>query len=265
MEFTTGGVRLHYRDEGEGLPVLCLAGLTREGRDFDTLTGLGLRLIRLDSRGRGLSDWTPPYTVPQEAADAVALLDHLGIGRAHVIGASRGGLLGMVMAAQGRVASLCLVDIGPVIERQGLARIGDYLGRTPTSLEAAAEALSRGPGFSDVPMARWRTEAERLFLRPDGSLGLNYDPALREAFLAAFDAPLPDLWPLYDLLPANLAVIRGAGSDLLSAETLLEMQRRRPDLIAAEVPGRGHMPFLDEPEAVEALRLWLQAAKTPVA
>lgn len=259
MDFTTGGVRLHYRDEGEGLAVLCLAGLTREGRDFDPLLGLGVRLIRLDSRGRGLSDWTGPYTVPQEAADAMALLDHLGIEKAHVIGASRGGLLGMVMAAQGRVSGLCLVDIGPVIERQGLARIGDYLGRAPASLASAAEALARSPGFADVPPARWQAEAERLFLRPDGAVGLNYDPALREAFLAGFSGPLPDLWPLYDLLPAPLAVIRGAGSDLLSAQTVEEMARRRPDLIQATVPGRGHMPFLDEPEARAALSRFLAA------
>lgn len=269
MEFTTGGVRLHYRDEGQGLPVLCLAGLTRDGRDFDTLSGLGrdlgVRLIRLDSRGRGGSDWVGPYTVPQEAADAVALLDHLGLAKVAVIGASRGGLLGMVMAAQGRVSDLCFIDIGPVIERGGLARIGDYLGRAPASLKAAAEALSRGPGFSGIPPERWQAEAKRLFQRPDGTLGLNYDPALREAFLAGFDGPLPDLWPLYDLLPGNLAVIRGAGSDLLSRDTVAEMQRRRPGLIVAEVPGRGHMPFLDEPEAVAALTLWLQAAKTPVA
>ena len=268
QHFTSAGTHLAYRDEGQGLPVLCLAGLTRDGRDFDWVAPHlpDVRLIRLDSRGRGASEWVGPYTVPQEATDAIALLDHLGLEKAAVIGASRGGLLGMAMAAAGRVSALCLVDIGPVIEREGLARIGGYLGQAPISIAAAATALSHGPGFADVPMTRWLAEAERLFRRPDGAVGLNYDAGLREAFLAAFEGPLPDLWPLFDLLAGlPLAVIRGAGSDLLSAATLAEMARRRPDMIVAEVPGRGHMPFLDEPESLAAIGAWLHAAKTPVA
>jgi pimeloyl-ACP methyl ester carboxylesterase len=92
-----------------------------------------------------------------------------------------------------------------------------------------------------------------------GGLSINYDPRLREAFLAAFDAPPPDLWPLFDALAGlPLALIRGANSDLLSAATAAEMRRRRPDMLFADVPDRGHVPFLDEPEALAVIRAWLE-------
>ena len=123
---TEDGTRLAYLDEGEGVPVLCLAGLTRDRRDFSYLAPHlgGVRLIRLDARGRGASGWADPatYTVPQEAADAIALLDHLGIESAGVIGTSRGGLLAMWIAATAkeRLRGVCLNDIGPVIDEAGL-------------------------------------------------------------------------------------------------------------------------------------------------
>ena len=135
----TDGARLAYDDRGHGLPVLCLAGLTRSMSDFDYLAPYlsDIRLIRMDYRGRGASDWTgaDTYTVAQEGKDALALLDHLGIDKAAILGTSRGGLIGMVLAAtaRNRVAGLCLNDVGPVLERRGLERIFDYVGRNPTS------------------------------------------------------------------------------------------------------------------------------------
>lgn len=119
------GARIAYRDEGAGMPVLCLAGLTRDGRDFDDLAPHlpPCRLVRMDYRGRGASAHTgaATYTVAQEAADALSLLDHLGIARAAVIGTSRGGIIGMFLAAtaRARLAGLCLVDVGPVLEAEG--------------------------------------------------------------------------------------------------------------------------------------------------
>ena len=271
LQFFTAsdGTRLAYRDEGEGLPLLCLSGLTRTMADFDYLAPHlpPLRLIRMDYRGRGASQWTgaASYTVPQEGRDALELLDHLGLPKAALLGTSRGGLIAMLLAAlaKDRLLGVALNDIGPVIERDGLARIFDYLGRNPAAKTHAALAAALPavmPGFAHVPASRWLEEAEKHYTLGPRGLQITYDPALREAFIAAFDGPEFDAWPLFDALAGlPLALIRGANSDLLSPATLAEMQRRRPDMITAEVPDRAHIPFLDEPEALSALTRWLEA------
>ncbi len=270
------GARLAYRDQGSGLPLLALAGFTRDGRDFDYLARrlpAWVRLIRLDSRGRGQSQWTGPdtYTVAQEVEDAVALLDHLGIPQAALIGSSRGGLLAMVLAARhrGRVLGICLNDVGPVVERAGLMRIGAYVGLTPTvaTLEEIADRMpSVMPGFERVSDFRWAEETIRHFIQLEGKVGLPYDPALRTAFETAMAAPTPDLWPLFDACAGlPLALIRGAGSDVLAEDTVHSMQLRRPDMLCAQVPGRGHVPFLDEPEALACIRDWLSQVREQAA
>ncbi|MCA3436791.1 MAG: alpha/beta fold hydrolase [Rhodobacter sp.] len=257
------GARLAYRDEGRGLPVLCLSGLTRTMGDFDYMAAHlpPCRLIRMDYRGRGASDWTGAgtYSVPVEARDALALLDHLDVAQAAIIGTSRGGLIGMLLAAtaKDRVLGLCLNDIGPQIDPSGLARISGYLGRNPearTHAELAASLPRTSPGFYAVPADRWLAEA-RLHCRetPDG-LRITYDPALRDAFLATLSGPAADAWPLFDACDGlPLGLIRGANSDLLSQETAAEMRRRRPDMHFAEVPDRAHIPFLDEPESLRVI------------
>ncbi|MDO5657356.1 MAG: alpha/beta hydrolase [Paracoccus sp. (in: a-proteobacteria)] len=265
------GARLFYTDEGEGLPLLCLAGLTRTVEDFDYVMPhlAGCRVIRMDYRGRGRSDWTggATYTVPQEARDAAGLLDHLGVDRAAILGTSRGGLIGLFMAAvmRERMRGLCLNDVGPVIERAGLERIFQYLGRNPSarSFEAVAEALAKANvGFSDVPKGRWLDDARRHFTQDGDRIVNNYDPELRDAFISAFEGETPDLWPLWQATEGMpVALIRGANSDLLSREVADEMARRRPDMTFAEVPGRGHIPWLDEAESLSALRHWIEACK----
>jgi pimeloyl-ACP methyl ester carboxylesterase len=261
------GCRLAYRDEGAGLPLLCLPGLTRSMTDFDYLVPHlpPLRLIRMDYRGRGESNWTgaATYTVEQEGKDALALLDHLGVEEVAILGTSRGGLIGMVLGAvaRGRVMGLCLNDVGPEIGREGLVRIFDYVGRNPAGKTYAgfADRLSRTPGFAGVPMSRWLEEAHKLAVETPDGLRTRYDPALRDAFLAAFDGPPVDLWPLFDALAGlPLALIRGANSDLLTAETAARMRARRPDMAYAEVPDRAHIPFLDEPEAVALIHSFLK-------
>lgn len=269
---TPDGTKLAFKDEGEGLPVLALAGLTRDHRDFDYMAQHlpHIRLIRLDSRGRGASDWTGPdtYTVAQEAHDALALLDHLGLNQAAIIGSSRGGLLAMVIAATHpeRVLGICLNDVGPVLERTGLARIGTYLGIAPTlkTLEEVADRLpSTMPGFHGVPAFRWDEEAVRHFVQYDGHVGLTYDPALRVAFETAMAAPSVDLWPFFDACAGlPLAVIRGAHSDVLTADTAQAMRQRRPDAHYAEIPNRGHIPFLDEAESLHCIHAWLAQLST---
>ena len=257
------GTRLAYRDEGEGLPVLALSGLTRTGADFDYLAPhlRGVRLIRPDYRGRGASDWSvaATYTVPQEGKDALALLDHLGLDKVAILGTSRGGLIGMMLGAvaRDRLLGLILNDVGPDIARDGLARIFDYVGRNPAGRthQGLADRLAQSPGFDGVPPARWLAEAQKHAIETPEGLRLRYDPDLRTAFLAAFDGPPVDLWPLFDALSGlPLALIRGANSDLLTAETAARMRARRPDMGYAEVPGRAHIPFLDEPESVALIR-----------
>ena len=259
------GLRLAYMDEGDGLPVLCLPGLTRNHTDFDDLAravGGRHRLIRLVFRGRGLSDRDPDpmnYAVPVEARDTLAFLHHLGLERVVVVGTSRGGIVAMMMAAAapGRLAGVLLNDVGPELEPAGLARIMTYLGVPPKAktYEEVAGALeaTMAEAFPGLPRAKWLECARRWFDEGEDGLVLNYDPALRVPFEAATAGPAADLWPLFDALAGvPVAVVRGANSDLLSREGVARMQARRPDLIVAEVPNRGHVPFLDEPEALAA-------------
>lgn len=260
------GARLAYRDEGDGLPVLALSGLTRTGRDFDYLAPhlTGIRLIRPDYRGRGESDWTgaASYSVAQEGADALALLDHLGVAKAAILGTSRGGLIGMYLAAvaKDRMTGLCLNDVGPVLEKAGLDKIFDYIGRNPVGKspeDIAAKMPKVMAGFVNVAPGRWLSEARLHYHQTPDGMKITYDPALREAFIEAMSGPVIDAWPIFDAtrdLP--LALLRGANSDLLSRETAAEMRRRRPDMIFAEIPDRAHIPFLDEPESLAALREW---------
>ena len=264
------GLSLAWEEEGQGVPLLCLPGLTRDGSDFDDLAaalGGRHRLIRLTLRGRGASDHDPDfrnYNVGVEARDVVAFLDHLGLDRVVVVGTSRGGLIAMVLAAMAkpRLAGVLLNDVGPELAPEGLEAIMSYLGIAPRAPDfvAAAGALKArmGKGFPGLSDARWETLARRWFAEGEGGLALTYDPRLRDAFEADMRGPSIDLWPLFDALDGvPLAVVRGANSNLLAAETVARMRERRPDLIVAEVPDRGHVPFLDEPEALAALEALL--------
>lgn len=266
---TSDGLKLYYDDQGQGLPLLCLSGLTRDSRDFDyVLPHLeGCRVIRLDYRGRGKSEFAEDplsYNVPREALDVVELLAHLGLERVAVLGTSRGGLVAMALAAgvPGKLIGVAFNDIGPVIAPEGLEVIMGYLGLPPrwkTYDEAAAARPAVMKGFANVPDSRWRAEVEKFFDQTEDGLALTYDPRLRDAVIAAGAQPVPDLWPMFDALAGKpMAIIRGANSDLLSPETLAEMQARRPDAHVAVVPDRGHVPFLDEPEALAALGAWLE-------
>jgi pimeloyl-ACP methyl ester carboxylesterase len=265
------GAQLHYLDEGAGLPVLCLAGLTRNGSDFDYLAPhlQGLRLIRLDYRGRGKSDWSGPqtYTLQREGRDAVELLDHLGLEKAAILGTSRGGILAMGLAAsvKDRLIGVCLNDIGPEIAASGLEAIKDYLGRKPsfrTFDEATHIRAKLMAGFDNIPAERWEAEARKHYVEGPNGLDINYDPSLRDAVLGTEANLNPDLWPFFDALDGlPTALIRGANSDLLTTQTAQKMQDRRPDMLFAEVPDRGHVPFLDEPAALLTINAWLEECR----
>ncbi|MEP2533358.1 alpha/beta hydrolase [Shimia sp.] len=273
---TSDGLSLWFDDtgitQGDDRPVvLCLAGLTRNSSDFDyALPYLtGARVIRMDYRGRGQSDWAEDFTtysIPREAQDALELLDFLELDRAAILGTSRGGLIALTLAAfaRDRLSGVCFNDVGPVIELGGLEGIMLFLGRNPvwtTHDQAEAAFGTRVPGFDNVPMSRWREEVEKHYIETDTGLQINYDPKLRDAVAASFspEATPPDLWPLFDALAGvPVAGLRGENSDILSAETFAEMQSRLP-MIAATVKNRGHVPFLDEPECVTVLNNWIAA------
>jgi pimeloyl-ACP methyl ester carboxylesterase len=271
------GRRLAYQDTGgPGPAVLCLAGLTRNARDFAGLAAhlaggerRGYRVLRLDARGRGLSEWADDpvaeYTVPVEAGDALALLDHLEVPRAAIVGTSRGGILGLIIGATapGRLSCLVLNDIGAVIEPRGLDNIMGFLGIEPSaeSFEALAGALERAMGaeFPDLSSRQWQGFARTIYRDDGGRPRLSYDARLRAAVEAEMPAAPADLWALFDALAGlPILTIRGENSDILSAETLAEMARRRPDMAHVTVANRGHAPFLDEPAAVAAIDEFLE-------
>ena len=265
---SSDGLSLFYTDTGHGPPLLCLSGLTRNLDDFDFVSPhLSMfRLIKLDYRGRGRSDWAADYKtymVLREAADALELLDHLNIDKTAILGTSRGGIIAMFLAhiAKNRLSAVALNDIGPELQSTGLDDIFAYLGRPPaakTLEEAARMRAAHSPGFEHVPTERWRAEAANLYVETPLGLDLRYDAKLRDAVIEQqATLPNPDLWPLFKALDGlPLALIHGVNSDLLSAASVEKMQAYRPDMILAKVPNRGHIPFLDEPQALDALHKW---------
>ena len=194
------GTRLHFEEAGTGTPVIALAGLTRNARDFDHVAPhLDCRLIRMDYRGRGRSEFSGPdtYTVPTEAQDALALMDHLGLPKAAILGTSRGGLIAMTLAAMAkdRLLGVALNDIGPEVPEPALAFIRAYVGQTPpqrTWDEAAAVRQAMMVQFPGVPLTRWRAEVEGYYDQTPDGLTLRYDPALRQS-MGDGSEPMPDL------------------------------------------------------------------------
>lgn len=266
---SSDGLSIYYEDEGEGLPILCLAGLTRTTSDFDYVTPhlSGKRVIKMDYRGRGQSDFDPNwknYNLQVECRDVIELLDHLKIDKVAIIGTSRGGLnaMGLARGAKDRLLGVALNDVGPVIEPVGMEVIKEFIGRAPaakTYEEAAAAMEHAFTEFSHMPEGRWLEEAKRHYKQDADGLHITYDKHLRDAVLAAGDKMMPDLWPFFDALEGlPLALIWGLNSSLLSPQTVAGMEKRRPDMIVGRVPHRGHIPFLDEAEAVAALHAWLE-------
>lgn len=269
------GRRLAFLDTGGSGPVvLCLAGLTRNHRDFLPLIerfSPRYRMVALDYRGRGASehaaDPIAEYTVPVESRDALALLGHLGITRTALIGTSRGGIIGMGLAAAvpGLLSALVLNDVGAVIDAAGLLRIMSYIGREPSarSFAEAAKALQtmEADRFPGVPLERWEAHARAMFVEEGGRLRLSYDHHLAAAVAAAMEGDVDhvSLWPLFEAThDVPVLCLRGANSDILSADTLAEMARHHPQFTAVTVPDRGHAPFLDERDAVQAIESFLE-------
>lgn len=261
---------LYYTDEGSDTPLLLLSGLTRNSDDFQYVVPHlrqrgDVRIITMDYRGRGKSDWADPatYSIAHEAKDALDLLDYLGVNSTAILGTSRGGLIAMALAAthKNRLTGVALNDIGPEISQTGMDAIRAYVGRNPaaqTYSEAANMRAKLMVGFANVPASRWHEEVHTHYRQTPDGLKINYDPRLSETIVPPPDTPLPDLWPLFDAL-ADLPIctIKGENSDLFTQVTLDKMLAKRPDMMHAIIKDRGHVPFLDEPAAVQTLNKWL--------
>lgn len=265
------GLKLHARCYGEpndALPVVCLPGLTRTAADFDVL-GPALagdpdhprRVIALDYRGRGRSDYDPNpgnYSLPVELADLVAVTQSLEASPAIYIGTSRGGILTMLLASlqPAAIAGAVLNDIGPVIEPQGLMRIRSYVGKLPEpkSFDEAADLLRDlfSTQFPRLGRDHWLAEARRTFRQENGRLVPTYDVQIAKALDALdLEQPIPPLWNEFEALArVPVMVIRGANSDILSASTVAAMRKLHPSVEMIEVPDQGHAPPLTEPDLI---------------
>ncbi len=270
------GLRMYCREYGSGHvdapTVLCLPGLTRNCRDFESLANwlaTTHRVLTPDLRGRGRSDHDPNwhnYQPLNYVADVVHLLRALEARRVVVIGTSLGGLVAMILATlqPAALAAVVLNDIGPELDPAGLARIGRHVGQLPAVGdwdEAAAQARQvNSAALPDLTAGQWMAFARRIY-REDasGRPVLDMDPMIGAAMRETAGSSA-DLWVLYrSLADVPTLAIRGALSDLLSAGTLLRMQQLKPDLRTLVVPERGHAPTLDEPESRAAIRALLES------
>lgn len=263
------GLKLHYRDypgASDRPPILCLHGLTRNARDFAKLAkrySPEFRVLALDFRGRGKSQYDPlpmRYNPLTYADDVIELLDQLEVPQAIFVGTSLGGLVTMTVAAKarGRIAAAILNDVGPEIDTIGISRILSYVGKNVrfSSWDEAADAIAfnnRG-SFDRYSHEDWIAMAKRNCREQNGEILFDYDMAIAEPFKAAGPTPHVDLWPLFRSLGHTaLLVVRGAKSDLLTADTAVRMKHEVPDMKLAVVPDVGHAPELSEAEAVAAI------------
>jgi pimeloyl-ACP methyl ester carboxylesterase len=264
------GLRLHARCYGPRSAertVLCLPGLARTAADFEALAaaltapGETRRVIALDYRGRGLSDYDRDpanYNFHVEMADVLAVMTALDALPAVFVGTSRGGILTMLMAAvrPTALAGAVLNDIGPVLEPKGLMRIKGYVGKLPEprSFEEGAEILRRlfDAQFPAVTQDGWLQAAHRTFKEANGRLVTTYDPALAKTMEGVdFEKPMPPLWKEFEALRhVPVMAIRGANSDLLTEATVTAMAERHPALESLVVPDQGHAPLLAEAETI---------------
>ena len=274
--------------------IVCVHGLTRQGRDFDVLAsalcgaaakrGDRVRVVCPDVVGRGRSDWLADpmaYAVPTYAADMLSLLGQLNqqapVCTLDWVGTSMGGLIGMAICGQTElplpvpVHRLVLNDVGPSIQWGALERIAAYVGNTGRfqNLDAAADAMwSISTSFGPHTREEWLA-LSRPMVRPidpdnaQGEVTLHYDPNLAIPIkaltpeLAAQGEAL--IWGLYDRIRAAVLLLRGSNSDLLSVPTAQAMVQRGPKARLLEFPGVGHAPTLIHADQVDPVVDWLLA------
>ncbi len=266
--------RLHYTDWGDAANprvVICVHGLTRNCRDFDALaTALqnDLRVVSVSIAGRGKSDWLPnadDYSYPQYMADMTALIARVtatGSNTIYWVGTSMGGMLGMLLASQPNtpIRRLVLNDIGTVVPKESMARIGKYAGMDPrfdsyAEIEQYVRTVSAP--FGPLSDAQWQhMTVHNTRQHDDGRWGMNYDPAIALPFRKAIDKDIV-LWNYYDAVQCPVLLLRGEQSDVLPRDNALEMTQRGPCPRLVEFAGIGHAPVLMAEEQIIAIREFL--------
>ena len=266
-------VKLYARDYGgEGMPVICMHGLSRNSTDFEVIAprlAERYRVIAVDQRGRGKSGWdTEPanYSPALYVQDMFKLMGDLGITRAALIGTSMGGIMAMIMAmiAPQAVIGMVINDVGPELDVKGLERIKSYVGKSPP-IRSWADATARAKetnavAFPDYKDEDWLAFARRIYHVNNAGIPVSsYDPGISGAFDP--DGPVvapPDMWGIWDTLKeVPVLGVRGELSDLLSEATFGRMLETHPGMRAVTVANRGHAPMLDEPEALSAIEAFL--------
>jgi pimeloyl-ACP methyl ester carboxylesterase len=258
-----------WGDPGNRKLLVCVHGLSRCGRDFDSLARAmtsHYRVVCPDVPGRGLSGWLKnpmEYQVQTYVADMVTLLARLDADSVHWVGTSMGGMIGMALASlpETPLQKLVLNDVGPIVTAVSLARIGEYLGKAPQfpNFAAAAQYIRAvSAPFGTHSDAEWCILTEHVTRRqPDGSYRMHYDPAIAVPFSAAKPDKDIDLWSYYDAIRCPTLVIRGALSDLLKRQTLQEMAGRGPRAKTVEIPEVGHAPTLMHADQIAIVRDFL--------
>jgi pimeloyl-ACP methyl ester carboxylesterase len=278
------GLKLYARDYGDPLspwtPVVCLPGLTRTTRDFHALAQhfaghrhRPRRVVSFDYRGRGRSAWDHDgggYTILTEMNDVLDGMAALNLPRAVIVGTSRGGIIGMLMAIvrPAAVAALVLNDIGPELDPRGLARIKTYVGQTPApETWADATAIQRrlhGGQFTNFGDTEWDAFARLSYADERGTPTADYDGKGLAATFASVepDQPAATLWQEFGALgDVPMLAIHGANSDLLTPAILEKMRKVRPDLEIVEVPGEGHPPQLSGATLLGRISAFITAAE----
>jgi pimeloyl-ACP methyl ester carboxylesterase len=271
----TGLHRMAYWEWGDATNprvLVCVHGLSRQGRDFDTLAQAlcaDYRVVCPDVVGRGRSDWLTDargYQVPAYVVDMVSLLARMDASTVHWVGTSMGGLIGLGLAslAKSPISRLVLNDVGPTIQYAALARIGSYLGRPLRwkSLDEGADYLQTiSAGFGPHSRAQWLALSRSMLVADGDDFKLHYDPAIA----APFKAVTPEIaaagealtWAAFDVIRCPTLLLRGADSDLLSRATAHAMTERGPKPRVVEFAGVGHAPTLVAPDQIDTVRSFL--------
>ncbi len=266
----------HYPAPGsKRRPLVCLAGLTRNSRDFHDLAAAlsgeseaARPVYTVDTRGRGHSDFSKDwrqYAVPVEMLDVQDFMASQHLHDAAVLGTSRGGLIAMVLAAvqPSLIGTVILNDIGPVIERDGLTRLAGFVGKHPPPLswESAAQRIAGAEQtlFPDIEAEEWVAIVKQRFNEADGKPAVGYDPEIGRSFSVVNDGQIPPLWKQFNALNhAPCLVLRGELSDLLSVATVTEMTERHPDCRAHTIARQGHAPTLTDHRTQDVIRAFLR-------
>lgn len=252
--------------------LVCVHGLTRNGRDFDDLARAmapHYRVICPDVVGRGRSGWLAvkdDYQLPTYVADMITLIARLDVETVHWMGTSMGGLIGMIIASMpdNPIRRLVLNDVGPVVTAASLKRIGQYVGNAPVfpSYEAGESYIREvSAPFGRLTDAQWRHLSETSLKEVDGGWAMRYDPGIGEPFRKTPILADVNLWPIYEAISCPTLVMRGAESDLLLHDTAAQMTTRGPKARLVEVPDVGHAPTLMDAQQIAPIRDFLLEAR----